>query len=100
MNINKEQFTEWLESRESKEVVGYACNSHDCLIARYLWVVHRVTSKVTNLRTIVCDNYGNANIFDHPSWLVSFIDAVDAIGVLNPSIEAGQALVILKEIPR
>ena len=100
MNIDREQFTKWLEGKVSDEIIGTSRNQYCCPVTRYITITQDVRRcNVTSSYTKTVDNYGNITISDHPTWLATLINRVDTFGE-SVSVTARQVLTILEEIPK
>lgn len=92
--LDRQQFEQWLQSREPGSVVGEACNSRQCPIASYLYETvpeswPQVLSEDYQL------DWRDNDFLDLPPWAQHFveeIDKADDLGVYAVTVEHAQAV--------
>ena len=98
MNIDREQFTEWLRDKEYDEIVGVTRDSGYCPTAEYLTKMGEIQVSVTVDKTTTFDTRSIS--VSNPCWLRDFILATDRLGRNGTEVKAWQALSILRRIPK
>lgn len=84
------EFKQWLESKDSDDVVGRKETCDRCPIAKALLEIKEKEASVFNYKTYFWDKTSN-----NPEWVVSFIHQLDNSGD-DPQVTASKALEIIE----
>lgn len=96
MQLDRDKFKAWLESKPANAVVGLSCQSCQCPVAEFLVAMGEGQVEVDGL-------YYGSNAYriwrSTPRWAAKFIDAVDGLnGGAYTAVTAQMALAILSEV--
>jgi hypothetical protein len=83
VNLDKEKFREWLESKPEGEVIGRVQSCAECPIAQYL--NNQFQLENYDWWIVTCESYypHSTNSWDHmvplPNWAKDFIGEIDSL---------------------